>query len=174
MDNIDALKAEIEDPKNREAISRLESEMQRYVVRKRKLILQYHAETCGDKSDVESYEHSIVRYFAVVDKCCINPDTESRIQLGRAMREVLSKLKKNEAIDIDDFIVACLDERNLEDAFAPFKEHLGDIVKCLTERDKAVEWRDDYMVTVALLFDRRKDHYVALLRDDVGATPSSD
>ena len=174
MDDIDAIKANIEDPKNREVVSKLETEMARYVIRKKKLILEYHAKRYPERTDEQSYAHAIIQYFAIVDKCCINPDTENRIQLGVAMREVLSKLKNQEEINIDDFVMACINEKNLQEAFAPFKDHVNDIMRCMTERDRAVEWRDDYMITVAMLFERNKHYYVALLKYDTGTrVPSS-
>lgn len=161
MDDINILKAELDDPKNAFVISKLEEEMHGYVARKRAEILKHHQKMYGGKADEAAYVHSIIQYFAFVDRCCMSADTESRIQLGRAMRDTLAKLKRKEQINIDDFIAAFLKERNLARLTSSFAEHAQEVFNYFETHAK--EWREDYMITVALLFDRKKDEYVNIL-----------
>jgi hypothetical protein len=161
MDDINILKAELDDPKNAFVISKLEEEMHGYVARKRAEILKHHQKMYGSKADEAAYVHSIIQYFAFVDRCCMSADTEIRIQLGRAMRDTLAKLKRKEQISIDDFVTAFLKEKSISALTGSFAEHAQAIFDYF--KTHAEEWREDYMVTIALLFDKKKDEYVNLL-----------
>ncbi len=161
MDDIDALKAEVEDPKNAFAISKLEEQMRQYVVKKRDEILAYHHSVYGNQQDEDSYEHAIVQYFAFEDRCCMDNETETKIQIGRAGKNVLARLKRNESMDLDGFVSSFLKEKSIAKASASFAEHAADVTRFLAENGE--EWREDYMVTVALLFDMKKSEYVQLL-----------
>lgn len=161
MDDIEVLKAELEDPKNAFAISKLEDQMRSYVVAKRSNILEYHQKVYGSRNDESSYEHAIIQYFVFEDRCCLDNETETKIQLGRAARSIVAKLKRNIDIDLDGFVTAFLKEQSIAKASASFAEHAADITRFLAENGE--EWREDYMVTVALLFDVKSSEYVQLL-----------
>ena len=77
------------------------------------------------------------------------------------MREVVARLKRLEDINLDDFVSSFLKEQSIAKASASFTEHAADVTRFLAETGE--EWREDYMATVAMLFNRKKSEYVQLL-----------